>query len=168
MAPRGARPYHLLTRLLTAAATDRERPACDNTRMEDRPLTFIVRLVAGERGLRGVVERVRTGRKDEIRRAEDVAHVIASALAKENAMSLKGKHALVTGGSRGIGRGIALKLAEAGARVAIHYYTNQGAAKETLERVRKHGAEGILVQADVTTMDDVRRTVADVRQAFGT
>src|SRR5438552_11978731 len=48
MAPRGPRPYHLLTRLLTRAATDRERPACDNTRMEDRPLTFIVRLVAGE------------------------------------------------------------------------------------------------------------------------
>jgi len=83
-------------------------------------------------------------------------------------MSLKGKHALVTGGSRGIGRGIALKLAEAGARVAVHYYTNQAAAKETLERVRKHGADGVLVQADVTRMDDVRRMFAEVRQAFGT
>ena len=83
-------------------------------------------------------------------------------------MSLKGKHALVTGGSRGIGRGIALKLAEAGARVAVHYYTNQAAAKETLERVRKHGADGILVQADVTRMEDVRRMFAEVRQAFGT
>jgi enoyl-[acyl-carrier protein] reductase III len=83
-------------------------------------------------------------------------------------MSLKGKHALVTGASRGIGRGIALKLAESGARVAIHYYTNQSAAKETLERVRKHGADGILVQADVSRVDDVRRMVADVKRAFGT
>jgi len=48
-------------------------------------------------------------------------------------MSLKGKHALVTGGSRGIGRGIALKLAESGARVGIHYYVNEAAAKETPE-----------------------------------
>ena len=136
--------------------------------MEDRPLTFIVRLVAGERGLRGVVERVRTGRKDEIRRAEDVAHVIASALAKENAMTLKGKHALVTGGSRGIGRGIALKLAESGARVALHYYTNEAAAKETLERVRKHGSDGFLVQADVSRIEDVRRLLSQVKQQYGT
>src|SRR5262244_3424673 len=83
-------------------------------------------------------------------------------------MSLKGKNALVTGGSRGIGRGIALKLAESGARVAIHYYVNQAAAKETLERVRKHGADGFLVQADVSRMEDVRRMFGEVRQAFGT
>jgi len=83
-------------------------------------------------------------------------------------MSLKGKHALVTGASRGIGRGIALKLAEGGARVAIHYYTNQSAAKETLERVRKHGADGVLVQADVSRVEDVRRMLADVKRAFGT
>jgi NAD(P)-dependent dehydrogenase (short-subunit alcohol dehydrogenase family) len=82
-------------------------------------------------------------------------------------MSLKGKHALVTGGSRGIGRGIALKLAEAGARVAIHFYANEAAAKETLERVRKHGADGFLVQADVSRVEDVRRMFAQVRQQLG-
>ena len=82
-------------------------------------------------------------------------------------MSLKGKRALVTGASRGIGSGIALKLAEAGAHVAVHYHVNHAAAKETLERVRKHGADGILVQADVTRMDDVRRVFDEVRQAFG-
>ena len=83
-------------------------------------------------------------------------------------MSFKGKHALVTGGSRGIGRGIALKLAESGARVAVHYYANEGAAKDTLERVRKHGADGFLVQADVSRVDDVRRMFGEVKQRFGT
>jgi NAD(P)-dependent dehydrogenase (short-subunit alcohol dehydrogenase family) len=135
----------------------------------DRPLTFIVRLFPkGEGGFRGVVERVRTGQKEPIEAVEDVARVITAVLDKEEAMSLKGKHALVTGGSRGIGRGIALKLAESGARVAIHYYVNEAAAQETLERVRKHGADGFLVQADVSRVDDVRRMVAQVRQRFGT
>ncbi len=134
----------------------------------DRPLTFIVRLFpATAGGLRGVVERVRTGRRDPVRAPQDVAQVIAEALEKEEAMSLKGKTALVTGASRGIGRGIALKLAEGGARVAVHYYANQGAAKETLERVRKHGADGVLVQADVSQVEDVRRMFAEVRKAFG-
>jgi len=87
---------------------------------------------------------------------------------KEDTMSLKGKHALVTGGSRGIGRGIALKLAEGGARVAVHYYANHAAAKDTLERVRKHGADGFLVQADVSRVEDVRSMFGEVRKAFGT
>jgi NAD(P)-dependent dehydrogenase (short-subunit alcohol dehydrogenase family) len=78
---------------------------------------------------------------------EDIGRVIAVIVfrSEEDAVSLKGKHALVTGGSRGIGRGIALRLAESGAQVAVHYYVNQAAAKETLERVRKHGADGFLV-----------------------
>ncbi len=44
-------------------------------------------------------------------------------------MTLSGKYALVTGGSRGIGRGIALKLAESGAKVAVHYYQKEDQAK---------------------------------------
>ncbi|HEV8675859.1 MAG TPA: SDR family oxidoreductase [Methylomirabilota bacterium] len=83
-------------------------------------------------------------------------------------MTLKGKHALVTGGSRGIGRGIVLKLAEQGARVAVHYYRNEAAAKETLERAKKHGADGVLVQADVCRPDEVKRMFGDVKRHFGT
>jgi NAD(P)-dependent dehydrogenase (short-subunit alcohol dehydrogenase family) len=83
-------------------------------------------------------------------------------------MRLSAKYALVTGGSRGIGRGIALKLAEAGARVAVHYYVNERAAQETLEQVRKHGADGFLVQADVSRVDEVQRMFSDVKQRFGT
>ena len=51
---------------------------------------------------------------------------------EEASMALQGKKALVTGSSRGIGRGIALKLAESGAQVAIHYVQNEAAAKNTL------------------------------------
>jgi enoyl-[acyl-carrier protein] reductase III len=82
-------------------------------------------------------------------------------------MSLSGKHALVTGGSRGIGRGIALKLAQAGAQVAVHYYQHETAAKDTLNRIRAGGSDGLVVQADVSRPDDVKGIFAQVREAFG-
>jgi NAD(P)-dependent dehydrogenase (short-subunit alcohol dehydrogenase family) len=82
-------------------------------------------------------------------------------------MSFRGKKALVTGSSRGIGRGIALKLAERGAQVAIHYYRNQGAAQATLEKIRALGSNGFLVQADVCRPDEVRRIFQQVRSEFG-
>jgi NAD(P)-dependent dehydrogenase (short-subunit alcohol dehydrogenase family) len=97
-----------------------------------------------------------------------VARVIAAVLEKEAAMSLRGKHALVTGASRGIGRGIALKLAESGANVAVHYFAHEAEAKETLERVRKYGADGFLVQGDVSRVADVKRILGDVKQRFAT
>src|SRR5437667_1136972 len=82
-------------------------------------------------------------------------------------MSFQGKCALITGSSRGIGRGIALKLAEKGARVAVHYFRNEAAAQHTLEKVRAHGSDGFLVQADVCHPDEVRRIFQQVRSEFG-
>ena len=82
-------------------------------------------------------------------------------------MRLKGKQALITGSSRGIGRGIALKLAQEGAVVAVHYYQNHEAAAETLARVRELGSDGLIVQADVSRVDDVRRVFTEVRDTFG-
>jgi NAD(P)-dependent dehydrogenase (short-subunit alcohol dehydrogenase family) len=82
-------------------------------------------------------------------------------------MSFTGKNALVTGSSRGIGRGIALKLAEMGARVAVHYYQNEDAAKITLERIRQLGSDGFLVQADVCQPAEVSRIFDRVRSEFG-
>lgn len=82
-------------------------------------------------------------------------------------MSFKGKKALITGSSRGIGRGIALKLAEKGAQVAVHYYRNQEAAKATLQRIRDLGSNGFLGQADVCQPDEVRRIFQQVKTEFG-
>ena len=81
-------------------------------------------------------------------------------------MSFKGKNALITGSSRGIGRGIALKLAEKGARIAVHYFRNRQAAEATLEQVRKLGADGILVQADVCDPEQILRMFQQVRDEF--
>lgn len=82
-------------------------------------------------------------------------------------MRLKGKQALVTGSSRGIGRGIALKLAQEGTIVAIHYYRNHQAASDTLTRIRELGSDGVIVQADVTRPEEVARLFGEVRATFG-
>ncbi|MBI1877003.1 MAG: SDR family oxidoreductase [Chloroflexi bacterium] len=82
-------------------------------------------------------------------------------------MSFNGKHALITGSSRGIGRGIALKLAEMGARVAIHYYQNEAAAHETLAQVRQLGSEGFCIQADISRPEEIRRMLNRTQAEFG-
>ena len=82
-------------------------------------------------------------------------------------MSLNGKHALITGSSRGIGRGIALKLAASGAKVAIHYYQNEAAANDTLEQVRKRGSDGLIIQADVTRPEQITAMFRKVQAEFG-
>jgi enoyl-[acyl-carrier protein] reductase III len=81
-------------------------------------------------------------------------------------MAQDGKHALVTGSSRGIGRGIVLKLAEQGVKVAINYRKNEAAAKDTLAKVRQRGADGFIVQADVCRPDDITRMFARVKSEF--
>src|SRR5258708_37831006 len=83
-------------------------------------------------------------------------------------MTLRGKYALVTGGSRGIGRGIALKLAECGARVAVHYYQKEDQGKATLEKLRASGSDGFVLQADVCKPEEIRRMFARVKSVCGT
>jgi enoyl-[acyl-carrier protein] reductase III len=82
-------------------------------------------------------------------------------------MSLKGKRALITGSSRGIGRGIALKLAEHGVKVAVHYYKNKEAATDALAKVRERGVEGVAIQADVSRPEDIHRMFDQVKSALG-
>ena len=82
-------------------------------------------------------------------------------------MSLQRKDALITGSSRGIGRGIALKLAENGVNVGIHYYRNESAARDTLEAVRKYGSDGFIVQGNICRPEEIKRMFQKVRKQFG-
>ena len=65
-------------------------------------------------------------------------------------MLLEGKVALVTGGSRGIGRAIAIRLAREGAKVAVNYAGNQAAAEEVRAIIEEQGGTAVIVQADVS------------------
>jgi 3-oxoacyl-[acyl-carrier protein] reductase len=75
--------------------------------------------------------------------------------------------ALVTGGSRGIGRAIALSLVEAGHPVAVNYATRGDEAKETMSLVEEAGGEGFSVQADIGDPSEVQRLFAEVEDAIG-
>src|SRR5438477_3968863 len=77
------------------------------------------------------------------------------------------KHALITGSSRGIGRGIALALAESGVKIAVHYYQNERAASDTLRQVLQRGSDGLLVRADVTQPNQITEMFRKVKSAFG-
>ncbi len=82
-------------------------------------------------------------------------------------MSLAGKVALVTGGSRGIGRAIVLALAEAGAKVVINYQQDTAAAQATLQEVEGFGGEGRIHKADITVPGECEDMVKAVLDHFG-
>ncbi|MBC7948079.1 MAG: glucose 1-dehydrogenase [Chitinophagaceae bacterium] len=81
--------------------------------------------------------------------------------------SMKGKVAIVTGGSRDIGREASIKLAAAGARVCVNYNSNKDAADETLQLIKKAGGEAIAVQGDMTKAADVTKLVDACVEAYG-
>ena len=78
---------------------------------------------------------------------------------------LTDKVALVTGGSRGIGRAIALALAGQGARVAVNYVTNRDAAGEVVQQIGEGRA--VAIQGDVADAGDAKRLVKETIEAFG-
>jgi NAD(P)-dependent dehydrogenase (short-subunit alcohol dehydrogenase family) len=82
-------------------------------------------------------------------------------------VSLNGRVALVTGGSRGIGRAIALSLAEAGADVAVNYRRDEGAAQETVAAIKKLGRKAKAYSASVENWDEDVAMVADMLKDFG-
>ena len=81
--------------------------------------------------------------------------------------TLKGKVAVVTGGSRDIGRAVSIKLAQEGAKVSINYCHNEAKARETLKKVKDAGGEAILVKADVTKAADVQFLMEETVKVFG-
>jgi len=80
--------------------------------------------------------------------------------------SFAGKVALVTGGSRGIGRAISVALAQKGARVAVNYRANDDAAKETAAEIESLGGICLLARYDITVPGEVERMVEDTEQTF--
>jgi 3-oxoacyl-[acyl-carrier protein] reductase len=82
-------------------------------------------------------------------------------------MDLKGKNAIVTGGSLGIGTAIAKKLASYGANVAINYRKHDLEAKELVAECEKMGVKAMAVQADVASFADAQKMVDSVVENFG-
>lgn len=79
---------------------------------------------------------------------------------------LKGKIALVTGASRGIGNAIALALAKEGADIIVNYASNSRKAEELVEKVKGLGQEGITVKADVSNYEEVGKMMEETEKAF--
>ncbi|MBY0087224.1 3-oxoacyl-[acyl-carrier-protein] reductase [Brevibacillus sp. M2.1A] len=80
---------------------------------------------------------------------------------------LTGKTALVTGASRGIGRAIALKLAEAGANVVVNYAGSEAAASETVSLIKEMGRDAIMIRANVSSTEDVNDMFKAALDHFG-
>ena len=88
--------------------------------------------------------------------------------AGENLMTFQGRIALVTGGSRGIGKATALKLASEGAIVAVHYSRSAAKAEAVCHQINASGQKAIIVQADISDREAVNRMVDDVTKKLGT
>jgi 3-oxoacyl-[acyl-carrier protein] reductase len=82
-------------------------------------------------------------------------------------MRLKNKVAIVSGGSRDIGRAVSIQLAKEGAKVVVNYFSNKQNAEETLALIKAIGGEAIIVQADMTKTAEVEKLVVETQKAFG-
>ncbi len=82
-------------------------------------------------------------------------------------MSFANKVALVTGSSRGIGRAIALKLAQEGCSLVINYLSNSRAAEKVVEMIRKMGRDAIFLQGDVSNLKEAKELIKLAKSKFG-
>lgn len=81
--------------------------------------------------------------------------------------NLQGRVALITGAGRGIGKEIALRLAQDGADIVVHYSGSEAGAQDTAERVRDAGGNALIVQADIASRDQVKWLFSEIDTAFG-
>jgi len=82
-------------------------------------------------------------------------------------LNLSNKVALVTGGSRGIGKAIALELSKYGANIAISYLNNEEKAKEVVKEIEKNGVKGMSIKADISKETDVQNMVKAIEAEMG-
>lgn len=80
---------------------------------------------------------------------------------------LKGKTAIVTGASRGIGKAIAEELAQNGANIVLNYRTSATAVEEVLENIKQNGVNAIAVQADVSKSEEAQKLIQTAVDSFG-
>lgn len=92
---------------------------------------------------------------------------VAEQICKLPADLLRGQVALVTGGSRGIGRATALRLAEAGANVVVNYLERENDARSVIEQIRETGVETLALQGDISRSADAEAIVDAALQEFG-
>ncbi|MCP5338754.1 MAG: glucose 1-dehydrogenase [Sinobacteraceae bacterium] len=92
---------------------------------------------------------------------------VAAAPTPAGTARFAGKVAIVTGGSRGIGRAISETLARDGATVVVNYSKSTAAAQQVVETIEARGGRAIAIQADISRIEDVRRLYAEVQQQFG-
>ncbi|WP_313757640.1 3-oxoacyl-[acyl-carrier-protein] reductase [Tissierella sp.] len=83
-------------------------------------------------------------------------------------MSLKDKAALITGGSRGIGKEIALELARNGVHIGISYVSSTEKANEVLEEIRSYGVKAVAIKANVSVEEDVLQMIKTMEEELGT
>ena len=82
-------------------------------------------------------------------------------------MSIQDKVALVTGASRGIGRGVALELSSRGAKVVVNYNSSTDAAQQVVDAIRQQGGEAMMAHADVSSLEQVNAMVEQVIDTWG-
>ena len=82
-------------------------------------------------------------------------------------LELKGKAAIITGGSLGIGRAVALELGREGADVAVNYRRHESGAREVVAEIEKMGRKALAVKADVSSLSDAQKMVHQVVETFG-
>jgi len=82
-------------------------------------------------------------------------------------MKLEGKTVLITGGSQGIGQGIAFRLAEEGANIAVDYVGNSESADATVAQIQKRGRRALAVQADISSVDQIHSMIKQTVDSLG-
>ncbi len=84
-----------------------------------------------------------------------------------NTKRLEGQVAVVTGGSSGIGRGIAIAMGAEGARVVVNYHSNEEEAREVKEKIEAAGSKAVIVKGDVSNEEDVKNLISAATKEFG-